>query len=126
MKVYLDFDGTVVEHKYPEIGDYNPGAFDVVKKLIEAGHDVILNTYRVELSRESLHDAMNYVLSGLGLENMKFTTAKKHPVEWDFNLFREIDEIYIDDCGKNHPLRRDVVAIDWNIVNLEFELNGMY
>ena len=50
MNIFLDFDGTVVEHKYPAIGKYNQGAFDVVKKLIDAGHNIILNTYRVAIS----------------------------------------------------------------------------
>ena len=43
-KIYLDFDGTCVEHRYPEIGKYNFGAIEVIEKLQQAGHNIILNT----------------------------------------------------------------------------------
>ena len=52
MQIFLDFDGTVVEHYYPLIGAYNPGCKEVISKLQQAGHEVILNTYRVEIDDE--------------------------------------------------------------------------
>ena len=126
MNIYLDFDGTVVEHKYPEIGQYNPGAFDVITKLIGAGHNLILNTYRVEISKVAFQDAYTYLVDGLGINSMKHTMFKKHPIEWDFNIFRDLDEIHIDDTGFRHPMRRDIAMIDWARVDLEFEANGIY
>ncbi|MEN9968378.1 MAG: hypothetical protein RIR94_552, partial [Bacteroidota bacterium] len=44
MTIYLDFDGTVVEHAYPQIGAPNPHALRVIGKLQAAGHQFILNT----------------------------------------------------------------------------------
>lgn len=126
MDIYLDFDGTVVEHKYPSIGEYNSGAFEVVKKLISAGHNIILNTYRVELSVESFKEAHRYLCQGLGVPDIEFTRTKKHPIEWDFNLFRDLDEIHIDDCGPKHPMRSDKAMINWKIIDLEFQANGIY
>lgn len=123
MNVFLDFDGTIVEHKYPGIGKYNDGAFEVVKKLISAGHNVILNTCRVEISREAFLPAYNYLLNGLG-QHLKYTKTKKHPMEWDFNLFHDFGEIHIDDVGFRHPLKDGM--IDWAIVDLEFQANGIY
>ena len=57
MNIYLDFDGTVVEHDYPEIGKLNPGALEVIKKLQDAGHTIILNTMRVEFNDGTLEEA---------------------------------------------------------------------
>ena len=54
MQIFLDFDGTVVEHYYPLIGAYNQGAKEVIARLQQAGHEVILNTYRVEIEDDSL------------------------------------------------------------------------
>lgn len=46
MIIAIDFDGTVVEHKWPRIGQPMPDAFRVIKKLKEAGHEIILWTCR--------------------------------------------------------------------------------
>ena len=61
MIIYLDFDGTVVEHQYPIIGKHNPGSFEVIKKLQTAGHEIVLNTYRIEIDQDSFEEAMNYL-----------------------------------------------------------------
>lgn len=42
----IDFDGTVVEHKYPAIGQEMLFAFDTLKALQNKGHRLILWTYR--------------------------------------------------------------------------------
>ena len=46
MKIAVDFDGTIVEHKYPSIGKEKPFAVDTLKKLSEDGHQLILWTVR--------------------------------------------------------------------------------
>lgn len=44
--IAIDFDGTIVEHRFPYIGEPMPGAFEVIKELKEAGHLLILWTCR--------------------------------------------------------------------------------
>jgi hydroxymethylpyrimidine pyrophosphatase-like HAD family hydrolase len=44
--IAVDFDGTLVEDKYPKIGKPILFAFDTLKKLEENGHRLILWTYR--------------------------------------------------------------------------------
>jgi hypothetical protein len=61
MKIYLDFDGTVVEHFYPLIGAYNPGAIEVLYLLQAKGYELILNTYRSEIKDSSLNEALHYI-----------------------------------------------------------------
>ena len=46
MLIAVDFDGTIVEHKYPKIGKERPFATATLKKLIEDGHRLILWTVR--------------------------------------------------------------------------------
>ncbi|MGB6037414.1 MAG: hydrolase, partial [Cryomorphaceae bacterium] len=46
LTIAVDFDGTIVEHKYPEIGDEMLFAFDTLKELQKKGHKLILWTYR--------------------------------------------------------------------------------
>ena len=45
-KIYIDFDGTIVEHKFPEIGKPVPYAFEVIKKLSKSRHQIVMNTLK--------------------------------------------------------------------------------
>ena len=63
MTIYLDFDGTVVEHNYPALGAPNPHALRVISKLQANGHHFILNTYRADLNDGSLEEALAYLNS---------------------------------------------------------------
>lgn len=46
MVIAVDFDGTIVEHEYPKIGDEVLFATDTLKKLIQDGHRLILWSVR--------------------------------------------------------------------------------
>jgi hypothetical protein len=42
----IDFDGTCVNHAFPEMGEDCPGAVDVLKKIVAAGGKLVLWTMR--------------------------------------------------------------------------------
>ena len=46
MTIAVDFDGTIVEHKYPKIGEEIPFAIDTLKMLIKDHHKLILWSVR--------------------------------------------------------------------------------
>ena len=46
MTIAVDFDGTIVEHRYPEIGNEVPFAIDTLKMLSREGHRLILWSVR--------------------------------------------------------------------------------
>lgn len=46
MLIAIDFDGTIVEHRYPSIGRELPFAIETLKKMQEEGHRLILWTVR--------------------------------------------------------------------------------
>ncbi len=46
MVIAVDFDGTIVEHRYPAIGEELPFATDTLKMLIRDGHQLILWSVR--------------------------------------------------------------------------------
>lgn len=46
MRIAVDFDGVIVENRYPEIGEEFPNAIQLLKKLRKNGHHVILWTHR--------------------------------------------------------------------------------
>ena len=57
MIIAVDFDGTIVEHKYPEIGEEVPFATETLKMLIRDRHKLILWTVR---EGELLEDAIEW------------------------------------------------------------------
>ena len=46
MKIAIDFDGTIVEHRFPEIGPEKPHAIEALLRLKSAGVVIILWTCR--------------------------------------------------------------------------------
>lgn len=55
MIISIDFDGTIVEHAFPEIGEPLEGAFETLKALSEAGHVLVLNTCREDTPGRYYH-----------------------------------------------------------------------
>ena len=46
MTIAVDFDGTIVEHRYPEIGPEKPFAIETLKMLVRDRHQLILWSVR--------------------------------------------------------------------------------
>jgi hydroxymethylpyrimidine pyrophosphatase-like HAD family hydrolase len=42
----IDFDGTIVEANYPNIGALKPNAKKIINQLFDEGHEIIINTCR--------------------------------------------------------------------------------
>jgi hydroxymethylpyrimidine pyrophosphatase-like HAD family hydrolase len=95
MKIAVDFDGTIVEHKYPKIGKERLFAFDTLIKLQNEGHQLIMWTYR---AGKKLEEAVEYCKQN-GLEF--YAVNKNYPEEeLDDNISRKIlAELYIDDMN---------------------------
>ena len=99
MKIAVDFDGTIVEHKYPAIGKTLLFAFETLKKLQEQRHQLILWTYR---SGKELDEAVEFCRKN-GIEF--YAVNKNYPEEVfdEKTVSRKIQaDYYIDDrniCG---------------------------
>lgn len=116
MTIYLDFDGTVVHHAYPKIGKYNEGCQEVLNKLQLAGHNIVLNTRRVEFNDGSLEAALVY-LTELSLQRpiVEFTKVKIDPGFWK----RMLDKyaLFIDDECIGIPTITNPLRVDWHEID---------
>ena len=56
MKIAIDFDGTIVEDAYPDIGAPMLFAFETMKELQKQNHQLILWTYRTGAELEAAID----------------------------------------------------------------------
>ena len=93
MKIAVDFDGTIVEHRYPEIGEEFLFAIETLKEFQRQKHQIILWTFR---SGTELDEAVEYCRKR-GLEfyavNCNFPEE-----EYDGTFSRKINaDIFIDD-----------------------------
>ncbi len=94
MIIAVDFDGTIVEHKYPAIGKEIIFAFETLKAMQREGHLLILWTYR---AGKELEEAVEYCRKK-GIEF--YAVNKSYPEEkFDIeNTSRKINaDIFIDD-----------------------------
>lgn len=96
MVIAVDFDGTIVEDKYPKIGDERIFATDTLKQLIKDGHRLILWSVR---EGQTLQDAIDWCHKR-GVDF--YAVNKDYPEEngWKSNesFSRKIKaDIFIDD-----------------------------
>ncbi|MBQ2413551.1 MAG: hypothetical protein II315_01350 [Rikenellaceae bacterium] len=113
MIIALDFDGTVVSHEYPHIGE-DIGAVPVLKELVAAGHKLILFTMR---SGKLLNDAIAWFeRNGIELYAVNENPEQK---SWTSSV-KVHANIYIDDCALGCPIRyEDDIRrpfVDWKKV----------
>jgi len=110
----VDFDGTCVEHDYPDVGKDVPGAEDMLKRLTTSGHRLILWTMR---SGKELIDAENWFKErGIPLFGVNANPEQKR---WTQSP-KAYAQIYIDDAAFGAPLIYSSEAsrpyLDWRRV----------
>ncbi len=93
MIIAVDFDGTIVDHKYPAIGKEKLFAFETLKALQKQGHLLILWTFR---AGKELEEAVEYCQK----KGVTFYAVNKSfpEEEFDESVSRKINaELFIDD-----------------------------
>ena len=120
--IVLDFDGTVVKHRYPAVGE-DIGAVPVLQKLVKNGHHLLMSTMRSHNSEgvDTLQPAIDWFkehdipLYGIN-ENPSQKTSKVY------------GNIYIDDAALGAPLKTDgsdaPPFIDWGIAAIHLFYHG--
>lgn len=130
MTIYLDFDGTIVEHAYPYIGDDNPNAFKIIKKLQENDHNIILNTYRADIDKKALDEALAYINNPINKLKpiLEYSINKINPLPWDWKEMKKNKVIFIDDISPNIPLINTSTGymVYWTKIADEFKNNNIF
>jgi len=122
MIIAVDFDGTVVSHEYPHIGE-DIGAVPVLKELVAAGHKLILYTMR---SGHLLDEArMWFERNGIELY-----AVNENPEQSSWTSSAKVyANLYIDDCALGCPIRfEDGIRrpfVDWHKVRERLSYDGV-
>jgi len=118
MYIAVDFDGTCVDHRYPEIGKVVPMAIETLKEFMKNGDELFLNTMR---SGVELMEAVNWLYDrGVVLSGINENPNQK---EWTDSP-KVYGHIYIDDAAFGCPLIRPEgfkrPCVDWQKVYNQF------
>lgn len=115
--IAVDFDGTIVEHCYPDIGPPVPGALQWLRAFQRAGALLILWTMRSDSDKEGpvLTEAVDFCRAN-GIE---FWGVNHNPTqsEWTSSP-KAYAKLYIDDAAFGCPLRESITSsrpsADWD------------
>ena len=116
MYIAVDFDGTVVQHEYPAIGGLVPLAIPTIKKWMEAGHKIILNTMR---SGKELDDAVSFLMK----QGITLYGVNRNPTQDRWTKSPKVyAHIYVDDaaygCPLIHPEDGGRPYVDWSKIKI--------
>lgn len=124
MEIVIDFDGTVVAHDYPRIGK-DIGAVEILRKLVENNHKLILFTMR---SKEELQDAVDWFANN----QIPLYGVQKNPTQWKWTESpKAYGQLIIDDAALGCPLKNDSSVsdrpfVDWKVVDKMLANMGLY
>lgn len=111
--VAVDFDGTCVTHEYPKVG-LDIGAQEVLKRLVDNNHKIILFTMR---SGEELEQAVTWFRKN----KIPLFGINKNPEQHTWTSSpKPYAHLYIDDAALGCPLKQinsnQRAYVDWDKV----------
>lgn len=120
MTICIDFDGTIAEHQYPDIGPSVPGAFQWMKEFQSAGAKLILWTMRSDSAKSgpTLTQAVEFCRKN----GVEFYGVNENPTQSSWTDSRKVyAQLYVDDAAYGCPLRESAKYkgrpfVDWELV----------
>ncbi len=125
MRIAIDFDGTIAEHRFPEIGRAVPGAFFWMKQWQEAGADLILWTLRADDHSRGMEDygpTLTQAVDFCRENGIEFAGVNRGPrYGWRSSSPKVGAEVYVDDAAFGCPLVESKEMgcrpmVDWGVV----------
>ena len=119
MYICIDFDGTIVDHRFPYIGDPVPLAIEWLKHWQDLGAKLILYTMRSDGAKHG--DVLSEAVAYLKAHDVKLYAVNQNPDQIDWSLSpKAYAHIYIDDtafgCPLIHPSGFARQCVDWSRV----------
>jgi hypothetical protein len=90
--IAVDFDGTVVDHRYPKIGELKEGAKEALQAFRKAGHKIAIWTCRMGQEEKD-------VRAFLVANEIPFDTVNAPIMGADLGTRKIYADVYIDDKG---------------------------
>lgn len=124
MYICVDFDGTVVDHRYPDMGQPVPGALNWLKRLQRHGAKLILFTMRSNSPEGGgllLKAVQFFEENGIRLYGVNRNPDQD---SWTSSP-KAYGDVYVDDsafgCPLTHPKGFARPCVDWKVVGPQLE-----
>lgn len=128
--IAVDFDGTLADHRFPDIGGEVPGAFRWLREFQEAGAKLILWTMRSDYrgtsrspeGNEPDRDYLGEAVKFCEYRGVTFWGQNENPDQHSWTDSPKVyAHIYIDDAALGCPLRDyprmgSRKCVDWDVV----------
>ncbi len=136
MIIAVDFDGTCVTHCFPNLGK-DIGAVPVLKRLVKAGHQLIVFTMRSDAQKAQvingyrMHagDFLTQAVNWFKDNDIPLYGVQRNPEQESWTTSPKCyAQLYIDDAALGCPLiypKGERPYVDWNEVEIMLELKGL-
>src|SRR5687767_11732671 len=121
MIIAIDFDGTIVDHRYPEIGTPVPGAFHWMGVFQDHGARLVLWTMR-SVSNHNYGDMLTPAVDFCRANGIQFWAINENPEQHVWTRSPKLFAHYvIDDHNAGCPLHQNPRMggrpyVDWDVV----------
>ena len=124
MYICVDFDGTIVDHRFPYIGDPVPLAIQWLKRWQELGAKLILFSMRSDGAKYG--NVLSEAIAWLEERGVQLFAVNENPDQEEWSISpKAYAHIYIDDsafgCPLVHPSGFARQCVDWSQVGPEVE-----
>jgi hypothetical protein len=136
MVIAVDFDGTVVRHEFPLVGK-DIGAQKVLRRLVENGHLIVLNTMRsngcrtIDCESENARrgDFLKDAVEWFKKNNIPLYGVNGNPSQYSWTSSPKVyADLYIDDAALGCPCIKigGHKYVDWTTVEKLLEFEGLF
>jgi putative hemolysin len=117
--VGVDFDGTIVDHRYPDVGQPVPGATYWLRKFAAAGAKILLCTMRGQKTNDG--DMLTPAVQYCQQQGIPLYGVNRSPNQGWTDSPKPYAHVYIDDSAaccplKENPRMHGRPFVDWDIV----------
>lgn len=142
IEINIDFDGTCVSHDFPRVGK-DIGSIPVLKKLVKAGHRLILFTMRCDHPEEfelkgssgiqaGTGDYLQQAIDWFNYNGIPLYGVQTNPTQHNWTISpKSYAALMIDDSALGCPLTVDEEIshrpfVDWVEVDKMLKEQGLY
>lgn len=129
--IAVDFDGTLCENRFPDIGEPKPLVIEYIKRQAAAGAKIILHTCRENGTRPLLREAIAFCAAqGISLYAVNENPYNQFAEQYGTGTGRKVfADLYIDDKAANtvdiERLMLSAQTIPARIADLQKRLHGI-
>lgn len=118
--IAIDFDGTIVEHRFPDIGKPVPGAIETMRECVALGAKLILWTMRSDAEKTERGTVLSDAVDMLRSHGIELFGVNRNPeTDWSDSP-KAYAHVYVDDAALGCPLIPDSRGkrpmVDWSRV----------